>query len=137
MRLLAILCLLPFAACDSPTSMGGEIVPWLQGSWDYAASQTSPTLRMNGTLSITRQIGDSLSGSIEYVEVDAQGHGRTRLQLFTGHIRDSRNVVIYAYDGNRTRAHAGVLAGDSIGGSYQQPINDQQTWLGTFIARRR
>jgi hypothetical protein len=136
-RFLALCCMIALAACDSPTDRGAAVVPWLQGSWDYAATQDTPQLRMTGTLAISQQIGDSISGSIEYIEVDAGGHGRPRLNLFTGRIRNGRDITITAYAGNRTRTHTGMLLGDSIGGSFAQPITDSTSYRGNFLARRQ
>jgi len=89
-RFLAVCSVIVLAACDSPTERGAEVVPWLQGSWEYVATQDTPQLRMSGTLAISQQIGDSISGSIEYVEVDAFGHSRNRLNMFTGRVRNNR-----------------------------------------------
>jgi hypothetical protein len=136
-RFLALCTVLALGACDSPTGRGPEIVPWLQGSWEYAATQTAPSLRMSGTLTIGQQVGDSISGSIEYTEVDAQGNSRTRVNLFTGRVRNNHDVTIDAYVGNRIRTHSGTLAGDSIAGSFEQIINENQSYDGSFFARRQ
>jgi hypothetical protein len=136
-RFLALCSVLALGGCDSPTGRGPEIVPWLQGSWEYAATQTAPSLRMSGTLTIAQQAGDSISGSIEYIEVDAQGNGRARVNMFTGRVRNGRDVTIDAYVGNRTRTHLGTLEGDSIAGDFELPINDNQSYSGSFFARRQ
>ena len=136
-RFLAVCSVIVFAACDSPTERGAEVVPWLQGSWEYVAAQDTPQLRMSGTLAISQQIGDSISGSIEYVEVDAFGHSRNRLHMFTGRVRNSREITITAYFGNRIRTHTGMLLGDSIGGRFAQPITDSASYTGNFLARRQ
>jgi hypothetical protein len=136
-RFLALCSIALFAACDSPTSRGAEIVPWLQGSWEYVATQDSPLVRMSGTLSVSQQFGDSISGSIEYMEVDSHGNGRTRLNVFTGRVRGGRDITIRAHVGNRVRTHVGTLLGDSIGGTFDQPINDSSSYTGSFLARRQ
>ena len=137
MRFLACCSVLLLSACNSPTGRGPEVIPWLQGSWEYTATQTDPSLRMSGTLTIGQQAGDSISGSIEYTEVDAQGNSRTRVNLFTGRVRSARDITIDAYVGSRIRTHSGMLAGDSIAGSFEQQVNENLSYNGSFFARRQ
>ena len=135
-RILAIGCLVIAACSNSPTTSADEILPWLQGSWEYTATQTQPSLRMSGALNITEQNGRIISGSITYSEVDRSGYTRQRVNMFTGRIRNARNIEIDAYVPDGTRQHVGLLSGDSIGGNFAQTRGDE-TLNGSFAARRR
>ena len=129
-------CLVLVACSSSPTTSTDEVLPWLQGSWEYTATQMQPALSMSGALNITQQDGRIISGSITYSEVDRSGYTRQRVNMFTGRIRNSHNIEIDAYVPDGTRRHVGLLSGDSIGGDFAQVLGEE-TLNGSFAARRR
>ena len=137
MKCIALVGLLLAAACDSPTEGGAvESTPHIQGSWQYTATQTSPALHMSGTLTITAQDRNAISGSIDYIETDAAGIGRRRIEMFNGRIRGERSISIDAITSDGTRKHTGSIVNDSIGGSVEKP-KQNGTLHGSFSARRR
>jgi hypothetical protein len=139
MKYLAFCCnVIILATCNSSTTpvADAEITPRVQGSWEYTATQTEPALRMTGTLTITQQDDKTLSGSIDYVETDAAGIGRRRIEMFTGRIRGNKTVAIDAFASDGPRKHNGTLHNDSMGGSFERPGKDR-TLHGSFAARRR
>jgi hypothetical protein len=119
--MLALLGTLALAACSSESEDCGAPVD-ISGTWDYAATQSVPagsvagtwvlsqpeTCRIGGTFSATVPGGDGLpvpiSGSV------------------SGIFLDETHVEIHLYPtGGEDRAHLGVLVGDSLSGSWEQP----------------
>jgi hypothetical protein len=137
MRKVAMLLMAVCAACSSPAAPEADSTPLIQGQWDYTASQTNPQLAMFGTLTITSQNGNEITGSIEYLEYDAASISRHRVEMFTGRIRGNVTVTIDAGAPDGIRRHTGVLLNDSIGGDFQRPDNGNGPSSGSFGARRR
>ena len=137
MKYVVLVGLLLAAACDSPTEGGAvEPTPHIAGGWDYTATQMSPSLRMSGTLTITAQDGNAISGSIDYMETDAAGISRRRIEMFNGRIRGKQSISIDAITGDGTRKHTGSILNDSIGGNVEK-AKQNGTLHGSFSARRR
>jgi hypothetical protein len=140
MKYLAFCCnVLVIATCGSTTPSGIDelATPRVQGAWEYTATQTSPSLRMSGTLTITQQDDKTLSGSIDYMETDAAGISRRRLEMFSGRIRGNQTVSIDAFTSDGARKHIGTLVNDSIGGTFERPGRDGTVLNGSFAARRQ
>ena len=136
MKHIALAGLVMVVACDSPTEGGVESTPHIQGSWQYTATQTSPVLHMSGTLTITAQDHNAISGSIDYIETDAAGIGRRRVEMFNGRIRGERSISIDAITSDGVRKHTGSLVNDSISGNVEK-AKQNGTLHGSFSARRR
>jgi hypothetical protein len=137
MKYIALVGLLWAAACDSPTEGGAvESTPHIEGGWDYTATQSSPALRMSGTLTITAQDGNAISGSLDYMETDAAGIARRRIEMFNGRIRGKHSISLDAITGDGTRKHTGSIVNDSMGGNVEKP-KQNGTLHGSFSARRR
>lgn len=136
MKRFTMMCIFALGACNSPTASDNDGAPWLQGSWDYTAEQSSPWLQMNGTLTITEQVGNAISGSIDYIELDAAGIPRRRIELFNGRIRGGRSITIDAATDDKPRKHTGALVNDSIGGTFDKELTEGRL-QGSFAARRR
>ena len=137
MRVFALLTLVACTACSSPASPETESTPLIQGQWTYTASQAEPQLTMNGTLTITTQNETEITGSIDYIELDAASVYRHRVEMFTGRIRRNGMVTIDAGTPDGIRRHTGVLINDSIGGDFERPGSGAGPLNGSFGARRR
>jgi hypothetical protein len=137
MRKAAMLLIAVCAACSSPASPEADSTPLIQGQWDYTASQTNPQLTMTGTLTITVQTQNEITGSIDYMELDAASITRHRVEMFSGRIRGNGSVTIDAGATDGTRRHIGVLVNDSMGGNFERPGSGNGQVSGTFSARRR
>jgi hypothetical protein len=138
MRVFALLATIAVCtACSSPASPEAESTPLIQGQWTYTASQSDPRLTMSGTLTITMQNETDITGSIDYMEIDAASISRHRVEMFTGRIRGNGTVTIDAGTPDGIRRHTGVLISDSIGGNFERPGNGGGPVNGSFGARRR
>ena len=137
MRTAALLLIAACTACASPSSPEADSTPRIEGQWDYTASQSDPQLSMSGTLTITVQTENEITGSIDYMELDAASITRHRVEIFTGRIRGNGTITIDAGATDGTRRHIGVLMSDSIGGDFERPGSGNGPVAGRFSARRR
>jgi|GEM_PF-2352276 hypothetical protein len=109
--------------------------PVLVGSWTYQATQTSPTAAsLSGVLQVTSQCGQTIGGTLDATEVDAQGASRRLVGAVSGAVADS-GVDFDAYLGATPRRHVGTVRGDSLRGTWVEP-GDAATLSGSFAAAR-
>jgi hypothetical protein len=132
--LLAAACLASFA-CDSATDSAGALD--ITGTWEYDASQASPSLDIDGRLRIDEQEGSFFSGSAELTETDLLGTPRNRTGVLTGSLVGGAAVVQFdMFIGTASRRHVGIISdADSMAGTWAvtavtPPIT------GAFSARR-
>lgn len=129
MSLLAVLG----AGCGSSTEPGEPPVA-LVGSWTYEGSQVSPaSATLEGTLEITRQIGQRMEGSLDVIE-SAAGEGRRLTGLLNGLALDAVTVDFDVSIDGVARRHVAEVRGDSIIGAWIEVRTGGSS--GTFIATR-
>ncbi len=136
LRAAAFACAATIAqACRSATDSGPPPVNLL-GTWNYAAAQTAPTTaQLTGTLTITRQRGHDLNGTLQVVQTTGGGAPQSLSGVVSGRAVDSTTVDFDAFLSATGRRHLGTVGGDSIVGEWLE-LSDGPSTTGTFRARR-
>jgi hypothetical protein len=130
---VTLLAIALLAACDAGTSLDEDAID-MQGTWSFVATQSTPPLDFQGSLSITEQDGANFSGRIELQEKDAQGTIRNRVGVVSGRIIADDAVDFDAFIGTEPRRHVARVASDSMSGSWAESA--QLPLTGKFSARR-
>lgn len=123
----SLLLAVGIAACDSPATCGepARVV----GRWAYTAMQTQPAASLTGTLTI--QPGcPSFQGALAGT-VDELGQMTMFDVVVVGQMVDTAAVAFSAYFGATGRQHLGIVAHDSIRGTWVEPSS---LISGSFVA---
>lgn len=130
----AVICSL-LVSCKSPVECATPTFPSLLGPWSYTATQNAPaTATLTGTLVIDTQCGTTLTGSLDVIEVDAQG-SRRRTGMMSGRTVDSVTVDFDVFLTTSGRRHVGAVARDSMQGTWIEPL-ELGSATGSFVAVR-
>ena len=110
----------------------------ITGTWRYVALQTGPTREsLDGSLSLSRQSGASFEGRLDVQVVDVQtGQSRTANGIVTGSAPEGGTVDFDVSLDSKPRRHVGLLAGDTITGTWIASAAGGITGSGTFRAER-
>jgi len=119
------------ATCESATD-GGPAEFSFVGTWNYEATQTTPSASLAGTLSITQQAGRDFDGSLDVIETDGSG-SRPRNGPVSGRVLDSITVDFDAFLDVTARRHFGTVRGDSVQGNWVEGAGGP---AGSFAAER-
>jgi len=120
-------------ACSTATDSGPPPV-LLLGTWNYTGAETSSTITLSGTLTVTSQSGKSLMGSAAWTEDDGVG-GTTPLSgPVTGRALDSTTVNFDVFLASATRHHLGTVKADTISGTWVDLTSGGPGASGTFRA---
>lgn len=134
-RSIALLAALALAACGSESEdCGAPADP--SGTWDYGATQSDPGATVSGTWVLSHPETCRIAGTFS-AAVDA-GDGSPMLLSgsVSGIFLDETHVEIHLYPtGAGDRAHLGIVAGDSMSGTWDQPGASAGV-SGTFHAER-
>lgn len=131
-----VVALSALAACHTPVDCAPPVSVSVLGSWRYTATQNAPTpADLAGTLVFTTQCGTTLTGNLDVTEIDAQGF-RRRAGTLSGRTVDSLTLDFDVFLTNVGRRHVGALSGDSIQGTWIEPL-DLGSASGSFTAVRR
>lgn len=132
-RFLVVCCIV--ASCKTPTDCETATYPSVVGPWTYTATQNAPTTaNLTGTLVIGTQCGTTLTGTLDVTETDAQG-SRRRTGTLSGRTVDSVTLDFDVFLTTTGRRHVGALAGDSLKGTWIEPL-DLGNASGSFDAVR-
>lgn len=135
MRTSIVVVVSALAACQTPADCAPPASPSVLGSWSYTATQDAPApADLIGTLVITAQCGATLTGNLDVTEIDAHG-SRQRTGTLSGRSVDSVTVDFDVFLTTVGRRHVGALAGDSIQGTWIEPL-DLGSASGSFAAVR-
>jgi hypothetical protein len=110
----------------------------LNGSWNYTGIQTGPVREtLTGTLTISRESGNSFQGRLDVVGVNAQsGQSRVLGGLVSGS-ESATQVVDFDADLESTpRRHVGQIVADTITGTWIGSSSDGTMSSGTFRVER-
>lgn len=123
------------AACQTPVDCTTPATVSVLGAWRYTASQDAPTpADLAGTLVFTTQCGTTLTGNLDVTEIDAQG-SRRRAGTVSGRTVDSLTLDFDVFLTTAGRRHVGTLKGDSLRGTWIEPL-DLGSASGSFAAVR-
>jgi hypothetical protein len=126
------------AACFRPTDPGKLGVP-VVGSWNYVATQASPSAaQLNGSLAFSGQGGSQISGTLDVIEIGAGGLRRRLAGPVSGRTVDSTTLDFDLLLGDVARRHVGQVRGDSLTGTWvETPLDGGlPSASGTFRASR-
>jgi hypothetical protein len=117
-RAAALGVALAAGACRSPAACGPATPPVLLGSWNYVATQTSPTTAsLSGVLQISSQCGQQISGTLDVTQTDAGGTRRLAGAV-GGTSVGSSSVEFDAYLDAAARQHFATVRNDSLVGTW-------------------
>ncbi len=129
---VAITLTLALGGCSVPTSSSGEPAD-VRGAWAFEAEQVAPALTLTGTLTITSQDGDLISGTLSWQESDGAGGMRVDGGPVTGRVLGDEDVDFDLLRSGGSRRHVAHLVADTMEGSWVQQPNGPS---GTFRAVR-
>lgn len=110
----------------------------LSGSWNYTGVQTGPVREtLTGTLTISRESGNSFQGRVDLVGVNGQtGQSRVLGGLLSGS-ESGTNVIDFDADLEVTpRRHVGQILADTVTGTWVGSSADGSMSSGTFRIER-
>ena len=110
----------------------------LSGSWNYTGVQTGPVREtLTGTLTISRESGNSFQGRVDLVGVNGQtGQSRVLGGLLSGS-ESGTNVIDFDADLEVTpRRHVGQILADTVTGTWVGYSADGSMSSGTFRIER-
>jgi hypothetical protein len=118
--LIGALATVLFAAgCSVPSSSSGDPAD-VRGEWTFTAEQVSPALTLTGTLSITSQDGDLISGTLSWQESDGAGNTRVDGGPITGRVLGDEDVDFDLLRTGGSRRHVARLLADTMEGNWLQ-----------------
>lgn len=116
LTLCATLCAtLVVAACDLSTEPTGPVAD-VRGTWRYVGTQSAPALQLEGTLVVTQQRGDIISGSVTWEERDGLGDVQVKGGQMTGRVIGLEDIDFDVLLPEGDRRHVARVSGDSIDG---------------------
>ena len=125
------------SACLKSTAPQDSLVD-LSGSWAYSGVQTGPVREtLTGTLTISRESGNSFQGRLDLVGVNAQtGQSRVLGGLVSGS-ESATDVIDFDADiESSARRHVGQIVADTITGTWIGSSPDGTMSSGTFRVER-
>jgi hypothetical protein len=110
----------------------------LNGSWNYTGIQTGPVREtLTGTLTISRESGNSFQGRLDLVGVNAQtGQSRVLGGLVSGSESATQIIDFDADLESAPRRHVGQIVADTITGTWIGSSSDGTMSSGTFRVER-
>lgn len=128
-----VACSVLFAGgCAFATDPAAEVAD-VRGTWTYSGEQAAPALVLTGTLSISAQQGEVLSGQLSWQEPDGSGGTANRGGAVSGRVIETTDVDFDVLVPGVTRRHVGRLVGDSIKGAWIETASGKS---GAFVAVR-
>ena len=128
----AVAATLAGLACGATATDSGPPPVALLGKWTYTGIETSSTITISGTLTVSSQSGKSLTGSVAWTQDDGVG-GTTPLSgPVTGQALDSTSVTFDAFLASATRHHLGTVKADTIFGTWVDLTTGGPGASGTF-----
>jgi hypothetical protein len=106
---------LALAACDLSSEPTGPVAD-VRGTWRYVGTQSAPALQLEGTLVVTQQRGDIISGSVTWEERDGFGDVQVKGGQMTGRVIGLEDIDFDVLLGEGDRRHVARVAGDSLDG---------------------
>lgn len=124
------------AAC-APVSETCRSEASVVGNWRYSAIEQAPVrATLTGTLSVTQQSCGNFSGTLNVVEVTAQGGSRQLSGPINGQVVDAGSLQFDAFLEADARQHLASIAGDSLTGTWILVDPTGTSPSGTFGSHR-
>lgn len=111
--------LLVIVGCTATTSSLGDPAD-VRGEWTFTAEQVTPALTLTGTLSITDQDDDLISGTLSWEERDGLGNVRADGGPITGRVLGAEDVDFDLIRAGGSRRHVARLIADTMEGTWLQ-----------------
>lgn len=118
-RALAAALLLALAGCVSSTGSSGDVAD-VRGTWAYDGSQAAPALTLEGSLVISGQQADVVSGQLTWEERDAVGGTRLDGGPVSGRVIERSDVDFDVLLPGGSRRHVARLTADTMRGTWVQ-----------------
>ncbi len=133
----ALLSLLACSACGATsTDACTASSQSLTGVYTYDGARDTPTqATFSGTLSLTGQSCNNFTGTIDFVEVDAQGQSRRLSGPVSGTLLSATSLQLDAGLGAVVRQHIAKITPDSVYGTWVE-MSGSITGSGRFRTRR-
>lgn len=131
-RMVGALAVVVVGACSLPTSSSGEAAD-VRGSWEFTGVQSAPSLSLDGTLTITAQDGDLVSGTLTWEERDGVGGVRLDGGPVSGRVIGAGDIDFDLLRTGGSRRHFARLSADTMEGTWLQASSGAS---GTFRAVR-
>ena len=127
---IAAAALLVGAGCSFATDPSGEVAQ-VRGTWHYSGDQSAPALTLDGTLIITAQTNDLVSGQISWQEQEVGGGMRTDGGPVSGRVIESTDIDFDVLRSGTERRHVGRITADTIRGAWIEISSGRS---GNFLA---
>jgi hypothetical protein len=114
-RTLRFAALLALSACSLSTEPTGPVAD-VRGTWRYVGTQSAPALQLEGTLVVTQQRGDIITGSVTWEERDGLGDVQIRGGQLTGRVIGLEDIDFDVLMPEGDRRHVARVIGDSLDG---------------------
>lgn len=128
--LAAIAATLAVSACSLATEPPGEVAD-IRGTWHYSGDQAAPALTLDGTLLISMQTDDVVSGQLSWQEQAAGGGVQNDGGPVSGRVIGDSDVDFDVLRSGSERRHVGRITADTIRGAWVELSSGRS---GTFVA---
>lgn len=116
---LVAVALLVVVGCESNTGVSGDVAD-VRGSWEFTGTQSAPSLQLSGTLVISGQDGDLVTGSLSWEERDGLGGATAQAGSVSGRVIGLTDIDFDVFAGEGVRRHVARLGTGSMDGAWVQ-----------------
>jgi len=118
-RCYGAIVILAVSGCIDTTGVEGDYAD-VVGLWDYTAQQAAPVRQLTGTLDVSEQVADLMSGSLSFTETDGLGGVTAAAGPATGRVIATTDVDFDVQLSSATRRHVGRFSAnaDTISGTW-------------------
>lgn len=107
------------AGCESNTGVNGDVAD-VRGTWEFTGTQSAPSLQLDGTLLISGQDGDLVTGSLSWEERDGLGGTTAHAGSVSGRVIGQDDIDFDVFAGEGVRRHVARLAMGTMEGAWVQ-----------------
>ena len=119
-RTTTLLALLVLGGCGSEEEDCGAPVP-MTGTWDYAATQSTPAATLTGTWVLSQPETCRVGGTFSATVDEGDGSPVLLSGSVSGLFLDETHVEIHLYPASGgDRTHLGTLVADTLTGAWEQ-----------------
>jgi len=129
---LVAVALLLVVGCESSTGVSGDVAD-VRGTWEYTGMQSAPSLQLSGTLVISGQDGDLVTGSLSWEERDGLGGTIAHAGSVSGRVIGLTDIDFDVFAGEGVRRHVARLGTGGMEGAWVQVSTGRS---GEFAATR-
>lgn len=103
------------SGCALTTAPSGPVAD-VRGTWSYTGSQSAPALTLVGTMVVTKQSGEVISGTLSWEERDGLGGVQLRGGVLNGRVIGLDDTDFDVSDDAQVRRHLARVTPDTIEG---------------------